>query len=77
MQVVILTRLTPIPFGIQNAAFSLVHLPMLSYMTATVIGLFPTQLLNTYFGTTLHSLEDVLRVCATCCPCPALPSPIT
>lgn len=63
LQVIILTRLTPIPYGLQNAVFSMVHISMSSYMFATVVGLFPTQLLNTYFGTTLHSVEDVLRVC--------------
>lgn len=65
MQLILLTRLTPIPYGVQNTVFSLVHMPMPYYMLATMLGCLPTQLLNTYFGTTLHSVEDVLRVC--CC----------
>ena len=41
-KLIILTRLTPIPYGLQNALFSLVHVPMPEYMLATVTGLLPT-----------------------------------
>ncbi|XP_064641626.1 transmembrane protein 64-like [Lineus longissimus] len=59
-KVVILSRLTPIPFGLQNAIFALTNITWWKYVATSVVGLFPTQLLNTYIGTTLRSMEDVL-----------------
>eukprot|EP00123_Amoebidium_parasiticum_P005831 comp16925_c0_seq1/m.15489 comp16925_c0_seq1/g.15489 ORF comp16925_c0_seq1/g.15489 comp16925_c0_seq1/m.15489 type:complete len:402 (-) comp16925_c0_seq1:304-1509(-) len=59
-KIVALTRLSPFPYGLQNGMFALTSMPMVSYMTATVIGCFPTQLLNTYMGTTLQSVADII-----------------
>ncbi|XP_064109920.1 transmembrane protein 64-like isoform X2 [Macrobrachium nipponense] len=59
-KVIAVTRLTPIPFGLQNAVFAVSGVSTLLYMTASVIGLLPTQLLNCYLGTTVRNLQDVV-----------------
>ncbi|CAH6777355.1 transmembrane protein 64 [Phodopus roborovskii] len=60
LKVVALARLTPIPFGLQNAVFSIADLSLPNYLTASSVGLLPTQLLNSYLGTTLRTMEDVI-----------------
>uniref|UniRef100_A0A8C5PPG8 Transmembrane protein 64 n=1 Tax=Leptobrachium leishanense TaxID=445787 RepID=A0A8C5PPG8_9ANUR len=60
LKVVALARLTPIPFGLQNAVFSITDLSLPNYLAASSAGLFPTQLLNSYLGTTLRTMEDVI-----------------
>ncbi|XP_069477437.1 transmembrane protein 64 isoform X2 [Ambystoma mexicanum] len=60
LKVVALARLTPIPFGLQNAVFSITDLSLPNYLFASSVGLFPTQLLNSYLGTTLRTMEDVI-----------------
>ncbi|XP_063155538.1 transmembrane protein 64 [Candoia aspera] len=60
LKVVALARLTPIPFGLQNALFSITDLSLPNYLMASSIGLLPTQLLNSYLGTTLRTMEDVI-----------------
>lgn len=59
LKVIALTRLTPIPFGLQNGLFSLSDIPTRHYVAASNIGLFPTQVLNCYIGSTFHSAEDI------------------
>jgi len=59
-KLIVLTRLTPVPFGLQNAVFSVSNLPCSRYLGASVIGLFPTQCINVYMGSTLRSMEEVL-----------------
>lgn len=59
-RIVVLARLTPVPFGLQNAVFSASNLSMGRYILASVIGLLPTQTLNVYIGSTLRSMEEVL-----------------
>ncbi|KAL3858957.1 hypothetical protein ACJMK2_009202 [Sinanodonta woodiana] len=59
-KVVALTRLTPIPFGLQNGLFSLTNIPLLSYIAASVMGLLPFAFLNCYIASTLRSMEEVL-----------------
>nr|XP_060631562.1 transmembrane protein 64 [Anolis sagrei ordinatus] len=61
LKVVALARLTPIPFGLQNAVFSITDLSLPNYLVASSIGLLPTQLLNSYLGTTLRTMEDVIE----------------
>lgn len=61
LKVVALARLTPIPFGLQNAVFSITDLSLPNYLLASSIGLLPTQLLNSYLGTTLRTMEDVIE----------------
>lgn len=60
IKIIALFRLTPIPFGLQNGIFALTNISIFKYIFATVIGLLPTQALNTYFGTTLRSIKDVV-----------------
>lgn len=59
-KVVALSRLTPIPFGLQNGIFSLTNISLIKYSAASAIGLGPTAILNCYMGSTLRSMEDVL-----------------
>lgn len=59
-KIVVLARLTPVPFGLQNAVFSVSNLTMDRYILASVLGLLPTQTLNVYIGSTLRSMEEVL-----------------
>lgn len=59
-KVVALTRLTPLPFGLQNSLFSLTDIPLLSYVAASTLGMLPTAVLNCYMGTTLRSMNDIL-----------------
>lgn len=59
-KVVAITRLTPIPFGLQNAVFAVSQVPTWLYLMATVLGLLPTQILNCYLGTTVRSFDDVV-----------------
>nr|XP_057902821.1 transmembrane protein 64 isoform X2 [Doryrhamphus excisus] len=60
LKVVALARLTPIPFGLQNAVFSITEVSLPNYLVASSVGLLPTQLLNSYLGTTLRTMEDVI-----------------
>ncbi|XP_043921322.1 transmembrane protein 64 [Protopterus annectens] len=60
LKIVALARLTPIPFGLQNAVFSITDLSLPNYLVASSLGLLPTQLLNSYLGTTLRTMEDVI-----------------
>lgn len=59
-QVVVLARLTPIPFGLQNALFAMSKMSLQRYIAASITGMLPTQGLHTYFGSTLRSMEEVI-----------------
>uniref|UniRef100_UPI00398EF8C4 transmembrane protein 64-like isoform X1 n=1 Tax=Pristiophorus japonicus TaxID=55135 RepID=UPI00398EF8C4 len=61
LKVVFLARLTPIPFGLQNAVFAISKLEMLQYLATSTVGLLPSQILNSYLGSTVRSLEDVVN----------------
>lgn len=58
-KVVLLARLTPIPFGLQNTIFGVSNVHRNSYYLGTLIGLFPAQLINVYIGSSLRSMHDV------------------
>lgn len=60
LTIIALSRLTPVPHGLQNGMFALTNISIFKYMLGTVVGLLPTQILNTYFGTTLRSMKDVV-----------------
>ncbi|XP_062386248.1 LOW QUALITY PROTEIN: transmembrane protein 64 [Sardina pilchardus] len=60
LKIIALARLTPIPFGLQNAVFSITDVSLPSNLVASSVGLLPTQLLNSYLGTTLRTMEDVI-----------------
>ncbi|KAL5466723.1 hypothetical protein EMCRGX_G030871 [Ephydatia muelleri] len=53
LKVMVMARLTPVPFGIQNALFAMTKMDLWRCLLASVIGLTPTQLLNTYMGSTV------------------------
>ena len=74
-KVVVLARLTPVPFGLQNAVFSASRYLLTSsvltdglysslathrYLLASVLGLLPTQSCNVYIGSTLRRLVIIL-----------------
>jgi protein maelstrom len=59
-KVVALARLTPIPFGLQNGLFAMSNMGVVRYLSASITGLMPTQVLNSYIGSTLRSMEEVL-----------------
>ena len=58
-QLVLLSRLTPIPFGLQNSVFALSTISFDKYLQASCLGLLPCQFINTYLGSTLRSMEEV------------------
>lgn len=60
VKVIALSRLTPMPYGLQNGVFALTNISIVKYTLATIVGLLPTQALNTYFGTTLRNIKDVV-----------------
>ncbi|GCB61583.1 transmembrane protein 64-like [Scyliorhinus torazame] len=61
LKVVFLARLTPIPFGLQNAVFSVSKLETVQYLVTSTVGLLPSQILNSYLGSTVRTLEDVVN----------------
>ncbi|XP_020391551.2 transmembrane protein 64-like [Rhincodon typus] len=61
LKVVFLARLTPIPFGLQNAVFAISKLETLHYLATSTVGLLPSQILNSYLGSTVRTLEDVVN----------------
>jgi len=60
-KVIALTRLTPVPFGLQNGLFSVTNVSAPKYVLSSTVGLLPTQALNAYMGSTFRSLEDVVQ----------------
>ncbi|KAF4527924.1 hypothetical protein B566_EDAN016586 [Ephemera danica] len=62
-KVIFFARLTPIPFGLQNTIFAVSSVSPCVYLTASMSGLLPTQLINVYLGSTLRSMEDIVIGC--------------
>ncbi|KAL1501258.1 hypothetical protein ABEB36_006613 [Hypothenemus hampei] len=60
-KIVFCSRLSPIPFGIQNAIFAISNVNAKVYHTASLLGLFPAQLVVVYIGSTLRSMQDVIE----------------
>jgi protein maelstrom len=59
-KIMMMTRLSPVPMGVQNALFAATDLDANTILVGTFFALMPTQILNTYMGSQLHNLEDVL-----------------
>jgi protein maelstrom len=59
-QIIFLSRLLPIPFGLANTLFAVTDVNFEKYMIASVVGLIPSQLILCYMGSTLKSMADVL-----------------
>ncbi|KAJ8936840.1 hypothetical protein NQ314_012156 [Rhamnusium bicolor] len=60
-KIVFCSRLTPIPFGLQNTIFALSNVNGGIYHIASLFGLFPAQFVGVYVGSTLRSMQDVLE----------------
>ncbi|XP_064214518.1 transmembrane protein 64 [Tribolium castaneum] len=60
-KIVFCSRLTPIPFGLQNTIFALSNVNAKIYHLASLLGLMPAQAVGVYIGTTLRSMQDVLE----------------
>ncbi|XP_023311418.1 transmembrane protein 64 [Anoplophora glabripennis] len=60
-KIVFCSRLTPIPFGLQNTIFALSNVSARVYHVASLFGLFPAQFVGVYVGSTLRSMQDVLE----------------
>ncbi|XP_072393019.1 transmembrane protein 64 [Diabrotica undecimpunctata] len=60
-KIVFCSRLTPIPFGLQNTIFALSNVSARVYHIASLLGLFPAQFVAVYVGSTLRSMQDVLE----------------
>jgi len=58
--IVLMVRFTPLPFGIQNAIFSVPGISFLKYLAATNLGMLPEGLMWTYLGHTARSLLDIV-----------------
>jgi uncharacterized membrane protein YdjX (TVP38/TMEM64 family) len=56
---VMLFRMAPLPYGIQNAVVSASSLPFWKLILGSICGLLPEQCLTCYVGTTLKDLEEV------------------
>eukprot|EP01147_Barroeca_monosierra_P000113 gene113-3505_t len=59
-RIVVLVRMTFIPFGLQNAVFASAKLSLLAYAAATAIGIGPLVTMNSFMGSSLKNAEDVL-----------------
>ncbi|KRT83171.1 hypothetical protein AMK59_4372 [Oryctes borbonicus] len=59
-KIILMSRLTPIPFGFQNTIFALSNVNTKIYHLASCIGLFAGQFMGVYVGSTLRSMQDVL-----------------
>ncbi|KAK2193641.1 hypothetical protein NP493_11g14061 [Ridgeia piscesae] len=59
-RVVVLSRLTPIPFGLQNGLFAVSNITTSRYIMASMVGMFPSQGMHAYIGSTLRSMEEVI-----------------
>ncbi|CAG9772217.1 unnamed protein product [Ceutorhynchus assimilis] len=60
-KIVFCSRLTPIPFGLQNTIFALSNVSAKVYHIASLLGLFPAQFVAVYVGSTLRSMQDVIE----------------
>ncbi|XP_046992847.1 transmembrane protein 64 isoform X1 [Schistocerca americana] len=54
------SRLTPVPFGVQNLIFAVSNINTRIYFIASFIGMIPAQVINVYLGSSLRSMEEVL-----------------
>jgi protein maelstrom len=59
-QIIFLSRLMPIPFGLANTVFAVTDVCFRKYLMASVIGLVPSHIILCYMGSTLKSMTDVL-----------------
>ena len=60
IQIIFLSRLMPIPFGLANTVFAVTDVRLRNYLLSSVVGLIPSHLILCYLGSTLKSMTDVL-----------------
>lgn len=60
-KLMMMSRLTPLPIGVQNAIYASTKVSSLQFFQTTTLGLMPTQFINSYMGSTLRDLEAVLK----------------
>jgi len=60
-KIIFLSRLTPIPYGVQNALFGLSGINYFWYILATTLGMLPEAFLWCYFGSKIHEVTDVIH----------------
>lgn len=58
-RIVLCTRLTPIPFGLQNTIFAVSNVGSI-YFVASFIGLLPGQIVGIYVGSSVRSMQNVV-----------------
>lgn len=58
-KLVLIMRMAPIPFGVQNGLFSISNISGLSFSLATFIGVFPEIVMLVYMGTTMRDLSEI------------------
>jgi len=56
---ILIMRMAPIPFGVQNGLFSVSNVSVLSFSVATIVGLVPEILMLVYMGTTMADLTSI------------------
>jgi len=60
-KLVILLRMVPVPFGVQNTILALSLLPIRTVLLSTWIGVLPEQLMGCYMGSSLKDLHDLVH----------------
>jgi uncharacterized membrane protein YdjX (TVP38/TMEM64 family) len=61
---VAMIRLSPFPFGVENALLAMSDISTYRFVVGTTVGLLPNELLFAYLGSKLQDLDDV-RHCST------------
>lgn len=56
---IVIMRMAPIPFGVQNGLFSVSNVSVLAFSVATIVGLVPEILMLVYMGTTMADLTSI------------------
>jgi len=57
-----LSRLTPIPLGLQNGFYSITNISFRTYLFWSLCGLAPTQFIYCLLGTRLHSMTEIMLI---------------
>jgi len=60
-KIILMSRVTPVPFGLQNALFGISGIKFYWYIFATVAGMLPEAILWCYFGSKIHEINDVVH----------------
>ncbi|CAF0724957.1 unnamed protein product [Rotaria sp. Silwood1] len=61
-KIIFLSRLTPIPLGLQNGFYSISNISFRIYLFWSLCGLIPTQFIYCFLGSRLHSMTDLMLI---------------